>query len=254
MDILLLQAAPLWQSPRENLACFGEMIAEAPAADLILLPEMFATGFVTDPAGVEGSAEIVLEWMLRVAREKEAAVAGSTAVEEKGRVYNRCYFVKPGGSVEKYDKRHLFAVGGEDREYTAGNERVIVEWAGFRILLQVCYDLRFPVFSRNRGDYDMALYLASWPDVRRGVWDVLLRARAIENVCYVAGVNRVGCDPLCRYDGGTGLVDFRGDVLSAAADGKEGIVHTRADMGRLVRFREKFPVLADADDFGLKLR
>lgn len=249
-----MQAAPLWKSPRENLTRFGEMIAEATAADLILLPEMFATGFVTDPAGAVGAAEVALEWMRRVACEKGAAVAGSVAVEENGRYYNRCYFVKPGGSVEKYDKRHLFRVGGEDREYTAGNERVIVEWAGFRILLQLCYDLRFPVFSRVRGDYDMAVCLASWPATRRGAWDVLLRARAIENVCYVAGVNRVGCDPVCRYDGGTGLVDFRGDVLSAAADGKEGIVHTRADMDELLRFRERFPVLADADDFELELR
>ena len=168
--------------------------------DLIVLPEMFTTGFCVDPSHTadvidDGSAAVA--WMRRMAVRYDAAVAGSVAVADGERYFNRMYFVRPDGCVEYYDKRHLFAMGGEADHYTAGHRRVVVGWRGVRILLQVCYDLRFPVFARSRGDYDMIVYAANWPTPRIAVWDTLLRARAIENQCYVAGVNRAGQDPWC---------------------------------------------------------
>lgn len=254
MNILLLQPDIVWQSPEANYARIGEMVRDGRDADLIVLPEMFPTGFVTEPGDIaEPARGRSLEWMLKTARDTGAAVVGSVAVEVGGRFYNRCYFVRPDGSFVNYDKRHLFGFGGEDKCYTKGCDRVVVEWAGFRILLQVCYDLRFPVFARNRGDYDMILYAANWPQPRREAWNVLLRARAVENVCYVAGVNRVGNDPDCAYDGGTAFVDFKGNVIGSVADGAEGVLRVTADMDALREFRGKFPALEDADDFELKI-
>lgn len=252
MNILLVQADISWQSPVVNYERLGALVAGAGRADLVVLPEMFATGFVTEPAVIsDKDGARSLEWMRKLARECGAAVVGSVAVEDSGLLYNRCYLVRPDGSFESYDKRHLFRFGGEDKRYTAGRDRVIVEWAGFRILLQVCYDLRFPVFSRNRGDYDMALYVGNWPRARREVWDLLLRARAIENACYVAGVNRVGCDPETDYDGGTCLINCRGNVVGAVADNSEGALLLNADIEELRDFRRKFTVLDDADGFEL---
>jgi predicted amidohydrolase len=168
-----------------------------------------------------------------------------------GRYYNRLYFVKPDGSYTQYDKRHLFSYAGEDKTYTAGNKRVIVEYSGFRILLQVCYDLRFPVFSRNVDGYDMIIYAANWPASRIHAWNTLIRARAVENACYVAAVNRVGEDPACKYGGSTAMIDFKGHAVAEASENKEEIVVAELDKDALLRFRKKFPVLHDADRFGL---
>ena len=177
----------------------------------------------------------------------DAAIAGSVAVMENGRYYNRFYFVKPDGSVTSYDKKHLFAFGGEHERFTAGTERVVVEFRGVRILLEICYDLRFPVWSRNQGDYDMILYVASWPAVRVSAWKSLLVARAIENQCYVAGVNRVGSDPSNEYDGGSMVIDPYGRIISSCQDGFESLASALIDMDSLEAFRKKFPVLNDAD-------
>ncbi len=253
MKLLLLQTDIRWQSPSENRRRAEERIGTAPSADLIVLPEMFTTGFVTDPVGVAEAAETeTLAWMRQTAARCDAAVAGSVAVEAEGKYYNRFYFVKPDGSCTMYDKRHLFTFAGEDKRYTGGAERVIVEWRGWRILLQVCYDLRFPVFARNRGDYDLILYAASWPTVRLHAWNTLLRARAIENVCCVAGVNRTGDDPQCSYSGGTALVDFRGETLAEAAPNREDAVFCEINKASLTEFRRKFPALDDADGFCLE--
>lgn len=255
MKILLLQTDIRWQSPAENRFRAQELIAASPVADLIVLPEMFTTGFVTAPEGaVEPANTDTLKWMRTVADTQNAAVAGSVATEENGRYYNRFYFVRPDGTYAVYNKRHLFTFAGEDRHYDAGRERVIVEWQGWRILLQVCYDLRFPVFSRNRGDYDMILYVANWPTVRIHPWNTLLRARAIENVCYVAGVNRTGEDPFVSYSGGTALVDFKGETAAEAAWNSEEAVFFEADKKALMDFRQKFPALNDTDDFTLEIR
>ena len=227
------------------------MVAAA-EADVVLLPELFATGFTLDPAGVaEGAGGAVVTALRRWTARYGKAVAGSVAVAENGRFYNRMYFVKPSGEFIGYDKRHLFAPGGEARQYTPGDSRAVVEYGGVRFLLLVCYDLRFPVWSRCRGDYDAILCCASWPAPRREVWRTLLRARAIENQCYAAGVTRVGDDPAARYAGDSALVDFKGRTMVEAGGG-ERILTGVFDTGALAAFREKFPAWRDADEFVLK--
>ena len=179
MKITLIQTDLLWNDPAGNRARFEQKIAEAGSADLIVLPEMFSTGFCTQPRlAAEPLGGETLPWMKRIAQKTDCALAGSVAVEENGNYFNRFYFVKPDGSVSQYDKRHLFTYGGEHKEFTAGDKRVIVEYKGWRILLQICYDLRFPVWSRNRNDYDLAIYTANWPTPRVDAWSALLRARA----------------------------------------------------------------------------
>jgi len=201
MNITLIQADLVWNDPAANRNRFEREIFAVGETDLVVLPEMFPTGFCTRPReAAEPDGGPTLAWMRRTARKKGAALAGSVAVEQDGRYFNRFYFVRPDGATVHYDKRHLFTYGGEHKEYTGGDRRVIAEYKGWRILLQVCYDLRFPVWSRNRDDYDMILYVASWPTPRVEAWSALLKARAIENVCYVAGVNRVGDDPNCIFN------------------------------------------------------
>lgn len=252
MKIALLQSDIEWAMPCRNRFGAEAMMASAPGCDLYVLPEMFSTGFCTSPEGVaEPEPCDSLKWMKDSAEMFSAAIAGSVAVEENGRFFNRFYFVTPDGNAVHYDKRHLFTYGGEHLKFTAGKERKIVEYKGVRILLQVCYDLRFPVWSRNRGDYDMALYVASWPETRADAWRQLLKARAIENQCFVAGVNRIGTDPSNSYCGGTMLIDPFGKVIAECADGMESVAVAEISMEELAAFRQKFPVLDDADDFEL---
>ena len=248
MKVTILQRDIVWANPAKNIERAERAIRGNIGADLYVLPEMFSTGFCTEPEGIAESCDSdTLRWMKRMAAEADAAIAGSVAVEEQGRYYNRFYFVKPDGSVTYYDKRHLFTYGGEHLRFTAGEERVIVEWRGVRILLEVCYDLRFPIWARNRGDYDMILYVASWPTPRVKAWSALLVARAIENQCYVAGVNRVGTDPTCDYCGASVIINPYGHTLAACADNTECEVSAEIDIEALEAFREKFPVLKDAD-------
>ena len=248
MKVTILQRNIEWANPALNIQRADEAIDRNAGADLYVLPEMFSTGFCTQPEGIaEPSNSDTLRWMQRKAAETNAAIAGSVAIEEQGKYYNRFYFVKPDGSVTHYDKKHLFTYGGEHMRFTAGEERVIVEWRGVRILLEVCYDLRFPIWARNRGDYDMILYVASWPTPRVAAWSALLVARAIENQCYVAGVNRVGTDPACEYCGGSVIIDPYGKVMATCADNTECEATAEIDMQALEAFREKFPVLKDAD-------
>lgn len=253
MKITLIQTDLLWNDPAGNRARFEQKIAEAGSADLIVLPEMFSTGFCTQPRlAAEPLGGETLPWMKRIAQKTDCALAGSVAVEENGNYFNRFYFVKPDGSVSQYDKRHLFTYGGEHKEFTAGDKRVIVEYKGWRILLQICYDLRFPVWSRNRNDYDLALYTANWPTPRVDAWSALLRARAIENLCYVAGINRTGTDPNCSYCGKSALLDFKGQTLADVEPGKEVLLSAELDADALRDFRKNFPALQDADRFSLE--
>lgn len=248
MKVTILQRDILWADPEENVLRADKAIDRNPGSDLYVLPEMFSTGFCTQPEGIaESSDSQTLRWMKAKAAQIDAAVAGSVAVHEGGKYYNRFYFVKPDGSVATYDKKHLFTFGGEHERFTAGNERVIVTHKGVRILLEICYDLRFPIWARNRGDYDMIIYVASWPTPRVEAWKSLLTARAIENQCYVAGVNRVGIDPGNDYCGGSRLIDPYGKIMAACMDGVEMEATADIDMDILNAFREKFPVLNDAD-------
>ncbi len=256
MIITLLQQDIVWGNPSANQkAAEGAMLA-ADKSDLYVLPEMWSTGFATEPEGIAESDGSSLNWMKQMANRLDAAVAGSIATEIDGKYYNRFYFVKPANDdndneVEYYDKHHLFTYSGEHLRYTAGERRVVVEWRGWRFLLQVCYDLRFPVFARNCAEgpdaYDVALYVASWPTSRRAPWDALLRARAIENQCYVCGVDRTGDDPACHYNGGTAIIDAYGNTVAACPDGEVSAIRVELDMDKLTAFRKKFPVLSDRD-------
>ena len=248
MKVTILQRDILWANPEGNVARADKAIECNHGSDLYILPEMFSTGFCTNPEGIaESTDSSTLEWMKAKAASTGAAIAGSIAVTENDHYYNRFYFVKPDGSVTTYDKKHLFTFGGEHMRFTAGQDRVIVEWKGVRILLEICYDLRFPVWARNRGDYDMIIYVASWPTPRVEAWKALLTARAIENQCYVAGVNRVGNDPSNEYCGGSRLIDPYGAIMAECIDGQEMEATANVDMDLLEAFRAKFPVLNDAD-------
>ena len=251
MKIALIQMNLAWCDAAENLRHAEELIKSQPGADVYVLPEMFTTGFCMEPSRIAEPMEgPTLAWMRRVASETDAAIVGSVAtIAPEGGYKNRMYFVEPEGQVFHYDKRHLFSYSGEDKHYEAGRERVIIEWRGVRFLLQVCYDLRFPVFARNCDDYDVALYVANWPDKRRMAWDILLRARAIENQAVVIGVNRVGTDPMCNYDGGTAAIDFFGFVAVRCDDNTEQVITYEVKMDEMRQYREKFPSLNDSDDF-----
>lgn len=248
MKISIIQQDIVWADVAENIRKVDAAIDTHPKADLYVLPEMFSTGFCTVPDGIaEEAYGLSLQWMKAKSSMIDAAIAGSLAVKENGQYFNRFYFVQPDGTVHHYDKKHLFTYGGEHEHFTAGNERVVVEFRGIRILLEICYDLRFPIWSRNHGDYDMILYVASWPSVRMTAWKSLLVARAIENQCYVAGVNRVGKDPDNEYAGGSMVIDPYGNIIAECEDGVEMSASTEIDMDMLEAFRIKFPVLNDSD-------
>lgn len=251
MKISLIQMNLAWCDTQENLRHAEELITSHRGSDIYVLPEMFTTGFCMDPQQTAEPMEgPTLQWMRRMAADTHAAIVGSVAaIAPEGGYKNRMYFVEPDGKVTYYDKRHLFSYSGEDKHYEAGAERVIVSFRDVRFLLQVCYDLRFPVFSRNVDDYDVALYVANWPDKRRMAWDALLRARAIENQAVVIGVNRVGTDPMCVYDGGTAAIDFFGYVAARCDDNTEQVITYEVKMDELRHYRDKFPSLADSDKF-----
>lgn len=257
MKLTILQGDIAWGDPATNTAQWEETLHKLPPADLYVLPEMFSTGFATVPDNIaeEGPMPPSLLWMKTVAAEKDAALAGSIALHtEDDRYVNRLYFVQPDGTVAYYDKHHLFTYGGEHLCYAPGCERTIVQWQGVRILLQVCYDLRFPLWGRNRGDYDLALYVASWPASRTHAWTTLLMARAIENQCYVAGVNRIGDDPNCHYCGASAIIDPYGHTIQACPDNTKAHASAHIDMETLNAFRKKFPVLDDADPYTLTIQ
>ena len=244
--VAIVQRDIAWQSIETNLDAVERMIAGIDA-DVVVLSEMFQTGFVTSPEGYADDGS-TLQRMKRWAAMSDAAIVGSVIVCEGDSYRNRMYFVKPSGQVEYYDKRHLFSVGGEDKRFTAGGQRRIVEWRGVRYLLEICYDLRFPVWSRQRGDYDAIIYSALWPAPRREVWRTLLRARAIENQAYVVGVNRIGDEPSLHYAGDSAVIDYYGCSI-VDLEGREAVDVAELDMDRLAAFREKFNVGRDADEY-----
>ena len=247
MKITLIQSDIVWADPRANGEKLRKALATDPGAALYVLPEMFSTGFnsIAEENGV------TLGLMRELAALGNCAIAGSVAVREGESVYNRFYFVKPDGSEEHYDKHHLFANGGEDKLCVPGCSRKVVEWRGMRFLLLVCFDLRFPVWARNRGDYDAILCVASWPALRRYHWDTLLKARAIENQSYMIGVNRVGSDPSCEYDGGSVILDPWGALLASCPDGSESVCSAEVQLQLVQECRRKFPAQNDADPFEL---
>ena len=254
LRVTLVQTEIAWQDPatnRRNLAAhFRGLIGHT---DLIVLPEMFSTGFSMEAEQLaEPMDGPTIGWMREEAAALGVALTGSLIVRDEDRCYNRLVWVRPDGSVAHYDKRHLFRMASEHRHYGAGAERLVVEHKGWRICPLVCYDLRFPVWSRNRGDYDLLLYVANWPAARRTHWQALLRARAIENLAPVVAVNRVGRD-------GNG-VDYAGDSVALAATGETefdagdvtGAFRVTLDGDALVTWRERFPAHLDADRFEIR--
>lgn len=264
LRVLAVQADLVWQDPEANrreIATVVERELQEHPADLVVLPEMFTTGFAMNPeaADVLDSAGhcVTSEWMLALARRHDVAVAGSVAVQSSdGHAYNRMWFATPEGDLHSYDKRHLFTLAGEDKAYEAGTERVEFEWRGWRILMQICYDLRFPGFVRNHGPqpYDLALYVANWPEPRRDAWRTLLKARAIENQCFVVGVNRSGTDANGhRYAGDSLVLDHAGEAIAdAGGDGQPKVLRATLVQKDMIDFRRKLPFLNDADRFGVR--
>ena len=250
MKITGLNLDIAWRNKAQNFKVIENELQDH-EADLFLLPEMFSTGFCMDASGVADRNLESLEFLQKMAREKNAAFCGSAPVAEEGKFYNRMYFVHPDGNVDFYDKRHLFSFSGEDKVYTPGKKRIIVNYKGFRILLQVCYDLRFPVFARNNNDYDVMLYVANWPEKRVGAWEHLLKARAIENLSFVFGLNRIGTD-------GNNLF-YQESSHCFFADGKEiskkegNLVTAELNLEELKDFRNHFQFLNDRDSFEIKL-
>lgn len=254
MKVALIQTHLFWENPAENRKNLQEKInAVSAETDLIVLPEMFSTGFTMNPKDAAESADSEsLAWMKKVASEKNAAVVGSIAITENGKFYNRLYFVFPSGETKTYDKRHLFSLAGEDEIYTAGKEKLILEYNGWKLCPLICYDLRFPVFARNTEDYDLLLYVANWPDKRSQAWNSLLKARAIENMSYVVGVNRVGEDhDGFAHSGYSQVVDFLGEFTLEPQIG-EGVFEISLDKKAMDEARKKYDFLSDRDQFELK--
>lgn len=253
MKISLIQTSLAWEDPQANRDNFDKLIAGIEGTDLIILPEMFSTGFTMNPADVAETMDgKTVQWMKSTAAVKGCALTGSLVIEEAGKYYNRLFFITPEGDMQTYDKRHLFTLAGEQKAYTPGTKKLIVEYRGWKICLLVCYDLRFPVFSRNIEDYDLLVYVANWPSPRVAAWDALLRARAIENMSYIAGVNRIGEDAAGHiYPGHSQVVDYLGAYIVEPA-ANESVITVELDMHELQKARNKFGFLNDRDDFTLR--
>lgn len=255
LKVVVVQANLIWEDPQANFDHFGELLKDLPEADLILLPEMFNTGFSMESSRLSETMDgPSVQWMKEVAKQKKCAVAGSVIIDDNGKHYNRFNWVTPDGSVQYYDKRHLFRMANEHEFFSQGNERVVFEYKGWKICPMVCYDLRFPVWSRNDLGFDCLIYVANWPAARIDAWSTLLKARAIENQCYCIGVNRIGKDEAGReYCGGSAVHDPRGTLLSDFTDNTEQVQVIELQLEPLNEFRKKFPVDLDRDDFTINL-
>ncbi len=253
MTITLVQANLFWEDKAANLAHFDALIAAIDTpTDVIILPEMFTTGFSMQPELLAETTEGATLAQMRVwAAAKNAAICGSIIVEENGNYYNRLLWVQPDGHFFHYDKRHLFGLADETKHYKAGAEKLIVTWRGWRICPLICYDVRFPVWSRNVENYDLLIYIANFPTRRIHAWKTLLLARAIENQCFTIGVNRVGTDPMADYNGESCLVDYEGNLIFSKSD-KEIVATFSLDLEAQQGFRQKLPFLKDQDTFLLE--
>ncbi|MDZ7643553.1 MAG: amidohydrolase [Woeseiaceae bacterium] len=253
LKVSIVQSALHWHDPERNLAGFTKLIAQENAGtDLIVLPEMFTTGFTMHARDyAERMDGRTLSWMAREAENSDAALCGSLIIEDDGHYYNRFVLMHPDGNFEHYDKRHCFRLAGEHEHYAPGSRLATMTLNGWRIRPMICYDLRFPVWSRNHDDYDLLIYTANWPARRHLAWETLIRARAIENLAYVAAVNRIGTDGNdIPYDGGSSVIDFLGNYV-VAPSGDAGVSTATLDKSELDAFRDRFPFHLDADPFRL---
>ncbi len=257
LNIALIQSHIAWENPIQNRAVFAEKIKSIHnTTDLIILPEMFNTGFTMNAARVaEAMDGETISWLQTLAKVKNCAIAGSVIIQDSGKFYNRFLFVRADGTIQKYDKQQLFTLAKEEEVFTAGKEQVIIDYKGWKIKPQVCYDLRFPVWARNTSGYDLLIYVASWPKPRINAWDTLLKARAIENMSYCIGVNRVGLDGKgYEYNGHSAVYDVLGNsILEDNPIEKEAILQVTLYKSHIDTIREKIPFLKDADNFQIIL-
>lgn len=260
MKLTLIQTHLYWEDREKNLAHFDALINSVEDdTELIILPEMFTTGFSMNPQKVaEPHQSEAWHWLKQKAKEKNAIITGSVAVEEKGNYYNRLMWAEPSGKIVTYDKRHLFRMANEDDHYTAGKQKITCVVDSWKVRPMICYDLRFPVWSRNRfvngsWEYDVLIYVANWPEARSYAWRQLLVARAIENQCYVVGVNRIGKDGnKYAHCGDSMVINPRGEIISKTKANQESVETVALDRNYLDEYRKLFPVGLDADDFDLK--
>ena len=253
LQLALIQTSLVWQDAGANREHFARLLEQARGADLIVLPEMFSTGFSMDSAALaEPEDGPTSQWLRQQAQDLGAVVCGSLIIQAADGSYrNRLLWARPDGSLAHYDKRHLFRMAGEHKHYAAGDEQVLLDVKGWQVRPLICYDLRFPVWSRDPHNTDLLLYTANWPGARRQHWNRLLPARAIENLCYVAAVNRIGTDGKGHaYTGDSQVLDFQGESLLAPGD-TSGVFRVRLSAKELAAYRERFPAHLDADAFAL---
>lgn len=251
LNVVVVQADLIWEDPNENLRLMENLLKKVSGCDLVVLPEMFLTGFSMRPEILADEVSTLsLQWMKQTAARLNAAVTGSMMLEEDGRYYNALAFVTPEGDISWYKKRHLFSPGHESLHYSPGKERLIAEFRGWRICPLICYDLRFPVYSRNDCNYDLLIYVANWPEARNYAWQQLLRARAIENQCYVVACNRVGRDGNgVEHAGNSCIVNYMGEDIGFGNE--QGVYQFNLVAEPLKTHRQSFPVLLDRDGFTL---
>ena len=250
MKISIIQTDISWENKSLNFRKYEQVISKVADTDIIILPEMFSTGFTDSTESLaEPPHSETFDWMLHMADKNNSAICGSYIIKVKKKYFNRWVFVSPDGKSYHYDKRHLFRMNNVETGFTQGNRRLVFKFRGFRICPNICYDLRFPVWSRNRNDYDLLINSASWPHARRDVWITLLKARAIENMVYVAGSNRIGTDGAgIKYSGDSMILSPKGEVLASAKD-TESVITSDLSITDLKSFRKKFPAHLDADTF-----
>lgn len=252
LNVCLVQTDNSWEDIDANLMGLTKKLHEIDEdADLIILPELFSTGFTMEAKAVAESMDGKgVTWMKTMSKVKQSLIIGSLLISEAGSFFNRLIVAFPNGDIQYYDKRHLFSYAGEDKVFKAGSKRLVVEYKGFKICPLICYDLRFPVWARNTEEVDVFIFVANWPDARMLAWDTLLKARAIENLCYVVGVNRVGVDSNnLVYVGHSTVVDAMGVNLIETEPSKEGIFETILEKSHIISVREKFSFLDDRDQF-----
>ncbi|MBU2927868.1 amidohydrolase [Winogradskyella psychrotolerans] len=256
LKVAILQTELVWENPEANRGLLSDKIdAIVTNVDLIVLPEMFTSGFTMNPASVAETMEgETIIWLKQTAKIKQAVIMGSLVITEQGNFYNRMVCVEPSGAITTYDKRHTFTLAGEHKVYTAGTEKVIFNYKGWKICPLVCYDLRFPVWARNTEEYDLLIYVANWPKVRIKAWDALLEARAIENMTYCIGVNRVGLDGNNHeYSGHSVAYDVLGNRLDNLTENQDATAIVVLEKEVITKYREKLNFLNDRDDFSLKV-
>ncbi len=253
LNISLIQCHILWQNKLANYEHISELINSISETDIIVLPEMFATGFSMNVKELAETMEgETIDWMRKTANKKNCVVAGSVIILDNNQYFNRFVWMLPDGNYQYYDKRHLFRMSNEHLYYSSGDKRLIINYKGWRICPQICYDLRFPVWSRNRNDYDLLIYIASWPQPRNHAWRTLLLARAIENQCYTIGVNRIGeGGNNANYDGYSAIISPLGEYIFDAPKAVETVRTEQISLETLRQFRNNFPANLDADNFSI---